>query len=72
MDNSEAALTSPLADQSPLGATSPLDTPDTGDAGPARLQPSQWTLVLLAGVGGLLFVITAAGVFFLVRWIPGR
>jgi protein phosphatase len=63
---------SPLADQSPLAATSPLDTSDTGDAGPARLQPSQWTLVLLAGVGGLLFVVTAAGVFFLVRGIPGR
>jgi protein phosphatase len=29
-------------------------------------------LVLLAGVGGLLFVATAAGVFFLVRGIPGR
>jgi PPM family protein phosphatase len=72
MDNSEAALTSPLADQSPLGTTSPLGTPVAGDAELAWLQPSQWTLVLLAGVGGLLFVVTAAGVFFLVRGIPGR
>lgn len=63
---------SPSADQSPLGATSPLDTPDTGVVGPARLQPSPATLVLLAGVGGLLFVITATGVFFLIRGMPGR
>ncbi len=63
---------SPLADQSPLAATSPLDTSGTGDAGPVGLQPTQWTLVLLAGVGGLLFVATAAGVFFFVRGIPGR
>jgi len=70
--NSDAALTSPLADQSPLASTSPLDASDTGDGRPARLEPSQWTLVLLAGVGGLLFVVTAAGVFFLVRGIPGR
>ncbi len=72
MGSSDAALMSPLADQSPLAATSPLDTSDTGDAGPVGLQPTQWTLVLLAGVGGLLFVATAAGVFFLVRGIPGR
>jgi len=72
MGSSDAALMSPLADQSPLAATSPLDTSDTGDVGPVGLQPTQWTLVLLAGVGGLLFVATAAGVFFLVRGIPGR
>ncbi|MCJ7548095.1 MAG: hypothetical protein MUQ30_00245, partial [Anaerolineae bacterium] len=72
MRNSDAALISPLAEQSPLAATSPLDSPDTGDVVPARLQPSQWTLVLLAGVGGLLFVVTAAGVFLLVRGMPGR
>ncbi|MCD6284909.1 MAG: Stp1/IreP family PP2C-type Ser/Thr phosphatase [Anaerolineae bacterium] len=72
MGSSDAALTSPLVDQSPLATTSPLDTSDGGGAGSARLQPSPWTLVLLAGVGGLLFVVTAAGVFFLVRGIPGR
>ena len=72
MGSSDAALISPLVDQSPLAATSPLDTSDGGDAGSARLQPSPWTLVLLAGVGGLLFVATAAGVFLLVRGIPGR
>jgi len=68
----DAALISPLADQSPLEDTSLLDTSEASDAGPERLQPSPWTLVLLVGIGGLLFVVTAAGVFFLVRGIPGR
>lgn len=80
----KSPLVSPLTGQSPLKSTSPLPTP-AADEGPAVWIPfvggpatesgsprSTWTLVTLAGAAGLLFVATAAGVFFLIRGLPKR
>lgn len=82
-DTSQSPLTSPLS--SPLVDDSPLPKPKGGgDDGIAWLPfvggdnstgedgHSGWTLVILAGAAGLLFVATAAVVFIVIRGLPKK
>jgi len=61
---------SPLPGESPVGV-SPLPSPGTGGDAASGLLTSPWALPVLVGVGVLLFALTAAGAYLLLRGLPG-
>ncbi len=64
----QSSLISPVPMQSPLGSPTPAGILLPGnDGGLAAFSSTQITPILLAGTGGLLFVVTGIGVFLLIR-----